>query len=63
MLPGLYSAWFNISVGISRNNLTLPWEGMLAGNVLALRVQDHSISQPMEYIPHGGTDLVELNIV
>lgn len=64
MLLGLHSAWFNITVGICRNNFALLWEGMLGGSkVLALCVQDYSIYQPMEYIPHGGTDLVKFNMM
>lgn len=30
---------------------------------MALCVGDHSISQPMEYIPHGETDLVKLKMM
>lgn len=64
MLLGLYSAWSDLSVGMSRSNCTLLWEGPHWGsNVLALCVQDCSISQPMEYIPHGRTDLVKLKMM
>lgn len=64
MLLGLYSAWSDLSMGMSRSNCTLLWEGLHWGsNVLALCAQDCSIFQPMEYIPHGGTDLVKLKMM